>query len=162
MNDAMPTESRRLLAALLDVYPEHVLRRAGDRSVPGLGEAIEEVDQAAGGAPAYYMINCAHPDHFDATLASGGAWIDRIGGLRANASRLSHAELDVATELDAARTEPDPERLADLFIQMNDILVNDNVMLPLVVVGVVAWTIASSVVPHPSPIASPGCTVRLR
>ena len=34
-----------------------------------LKEAIAEVDEATGSAPAYYMINCAHPTHFDATLA---------------------------------------------------------------------------------------------
>src|SRR5690606_19282431 len=42
MNDAMPPESRRLLAAVVDAYPEHVRRRIGDRNVPGLSEAIEE------------------------------------------------------------------------------------------------------------------------
>ena len=47
------------------------------------------------------MINCAHPDHFDGALAAGETWVKRIRGLRANASRLSHAELDQATELDA-------------------------------------------------------------
>lgn len=66
-----------------------------------LGEAIEEVDAATGAAAAYFMINCAHPAHFDATLAGGGAWLGRLRGIRANASRLSHAELDNATELDA-------------------------------------------------------------
>jgi S-methylmethionine-dependent homocysteine/selenocysteine methylase len=69
-----------------------------------LGEAIEEVD-ACGAAPAYYMINCAHPDHFRDVLAAGGAWRERIRGVRANASRKSHAELDEATELDAG--DPD-------------------------------------------------------
>ena len=38
-----------------------------------LGEAIAELD-ACGAAPAYYMVNCAHPDHFRDTLAAGGAW----------------------------------------------------------------------------------------
>ena len=66
-----------------------------------LGEAIAEVDAATGSSPAYYMINCAHPDHFSAALETGEAWLDRLGGVRANASRLSHAELDEATELDA-------------------------------------------------------------
>lgn len=66
-----------------------------------LKEAIEAVDAATGGAPAYYMINCAHPTHFESALEQGGAWISRLKGLRANASRLSHAELDAATELDA-------------------------------------------------------------
>jgi homocysteine S-methyltransferase len=72
-----------------------------------LGDAIRAVDAATGGGPAYYMINCAHPDHFEATLAEGGDWVSRIRGLRANASRRSHAELDVATELDSG----DPEEL---------------------------------------------------
>jgi S-methylmethionine-dependent homocysteine/selenocysteine methylase len=66
----------------------------------GLGEAIEEVDEATGRAPAYYMINCAHPTHFDAVLATDEAWRDRVRGLRANASTMSHAELDEAEELD--------------------------------------------------------------
>jgi homocysteine S-methyltransferase len=66
-----------------------------------LRAAIEQVDDATSGYPAYYMLNCAHPSHFDAVLAEGGAWLGRIRGLRANASRLSHAELD-------ALPAPDP------------------------------------------------------
>jgi S-methylmethionine-dependent homocysteine/selenocysteine methylase len=65
-----------------------------------LADAIAAVDAATGGYPAYYMINCAHPAHFAPALAAGGDWTTRIGGLRANASRLSHAELDEAPELD--------------------------------------------------------------
>ncbi|MCL6285854.1 homocysteine S-methyltransferase family protein [Ruegeria sp. 2012CJ41-6] len=65
-----------------------------------LGSAIEEVDDRTGGGPAYFMLNCAHPDHFRETLRSGGAWRNRICGIRANASRLSHAELDEAETLD--------------------------------------------------------------
>jgi S-methylmethionine-dependent homocysteine/selenocysteine methylase len=72
-----------------------------------LGDAIAEVDEATRGAPAYYMINCAHPTHFEATLAGKGAWLDRIRGLRANASKRSHAELNEAPDLDAG----DPEEL---------------------------------------------------
>lgn len=66
-----------------------------------LSAAIEAVDVATGAAPAYYMINCAHPDHFDQMLAGGGSWIGRLRGIRANASRKSHAELDQSTELDS-------------------------------------------------------------
>jgi S-methylmethionine-dependent homocysteine/selenocysteine methylase len=44
------------------------------------------------------MINCAHPTHFEAVL--NGGWVERLRGIRANASRCSHAELDNATELD--------------------------------------------------------------
>ena len=65
-----------------------------------LEEAIAEVDGATGSTPAYYMINCAHPTHFDATLAGKAAWLDRIRGIRANASRRSHAELNEAPDLD--------------------------------------------------------------
>ncbi|MFO1540558.1 MAG: homocysteine S-methyltransferase family protein [Chloroflexota bacterium] len=66
-----------------------------------LGTAITDVDAAAPGAVAYFMVNCAHPGHFRDALAAGGAWTQRIRGVRANASAMSHAELDVATELDA-------------------------------------------------------------
>jgi len=66
-----------------------------------LKEAIAEVDAATGSGPAYYMINCAHPMHFESTLAEGGAWLGRLRGLRANASKRSHAELNEAPDLDA-------------------------------------------------------------
>jgi homocysteine S-methyltransferase len=65
-----------------------------------LKEAILAVDGATGAAPAYYMVNCAHPTHFGGALDAGEAWVERIVGLRANASKMSHAELDQATALD--------------------------------------------------------------
>lgn len=78
---------------------------AGDK----LGDAIAAVDAATGRGPAYYMINCAHPDHFADGLK--GEWTKRLGGIRANASRCSHAELDEAEELDAG----DPQELGRLY-----------------------------------------------
>ena len=66
-----------------------------------LGDAIMQVDDATSGYPAYFMINCAHPSHFDQIVEGNEPWVERIRGLRANASRMSHAELDVAPELDA-------------------------------------------------------------
>jgi S-methylmethionine-dependent homocysteine/selenocysteine methylase len=66
-----------------------------------LGEAVQAVDQATGSGPAYYMINCAHPTHFAEILAEGGAWLKWLRGVRANASKRSHAELDAAPDLDA-------------------------------------------------------------
>lgn len=72
-----------------------------------LGDAIDAVDAATGGAPAYYMINCAHPTHFEHALATGQPWLERIRGLRANASTQSHAQLNESTELD----EGDPVQL---------------------------------------------------
>lgn len=68
----------------------------GDR----LSDAVNAVDYATDSAPAYYMINCAHPTHFAAVLKDDEEWVKRIGGVRANASRCSHAELDAMTELD--------------------------------------------------------------
>ena len=65
-----------------------------------LGDAIAAVDDATDAGPAYFMVNCAHPTHFEQVLESGGPWTERIRGLRANASRASHAELDEAEELD--------------------------------------------------------------
>ncbi len=74
-----------------------------------LGHAIGEVDAATGDGPAYYMINCAHPSHFGGALDDGrqdggaqdGGWTRRIAGLRANASRRSHQELNDLPDLDA-------------------------------------------------------------
>jgi homocysteine S-methyltransferase len=74
-----------------------------DGHLPGgkpLGRAISEVDAALEGYPAYYMINCVHPIHFATTIRHGGNWVDRIGGLRVNASMKSHAELDESEALD--------------------------------------------------------------
>ncbi len=73
-----------------------------------LADAIAAVDDATTGYPAYYMVNCAHPTHFEGALDDAAPWTTRIGGLRANASCLSHAELDVMTELDIG----DPADLA--------------------------------------------------
>lgn len=64
-----------------------------------LAEAIAEVDRATDSAAAYFAINCAHPTHFAEVLAGPGPW-HRIRAIRANASRMSHEELDNATELD--------------------------------------------------------------
>jgi homocysteine S-methyltransferase len=67
-----------------------------------LSDAIRHVDDITSGAPAYYLVNCAHPTHFHPVLeqAAGTDWVGRIQGVRANASTMSHAELDSATELD--------------------------------------------------------------
>jgi homocysteine S-methyltransferase len=66
-----------------------------------LAEAIEQVDARTDEYPVYYMINCAHPSHFEAVPDELGAKLRRVRGLRANASRRSHAELDASPDLDA-------------------------------------------------------------
>jgi S-methylmethionine-dependent homocysteine/selenocysteine methylase len=75
-----------------------------------LPDAIIEVDAATDQYPAYYMVNCAHPDHFDGALLDA-PWARRIRGIRANASRQSHAELDAAPALDAGN----PHKLAQQY-----------------------------------------------
>ncbi len=65
-----------------------------------LAEAITLVDEATSNAPAYYMINCAHPTHFQGVIGPDQGWTRRIRGLRANASRRSHQELNDAPDLD--------------------------------------------------------------
>lgn len=72
-----------------------------------LDEAITRVDAESGRTPAYFMINCAHPDHFMHILEDD-AWARRIRGIRCNASRCSHAELDASETLD----DGDPVELA--------------------------------------------------
>jgi S-methylmethionine-dependent homocysteine/selenocysteine methylase len=85
-----------------------------------LGEAIEDTDASTYSAPAYYMINCAHPSHFMDALHADGPWIERIRGVRANASTKSHAELDESDELD----EGDPAELAADYQALLDRLPN--------------------------------------
>jgi homocysteine S-methyltransferase len=81
-----------------------------------LGDAIDEVDARSDGAVAYFMVNCAHPSHFYDVLEPGSGWTDRIRGVRANASRLSHAELDEAEALDMG----DPEELAHEYVALRE------------------------------------------
>lgn len=78
-----------------------------------LKDAIAEVDAATDGYAAYFMINCAHPDHFRSVL-TGDPWMDRLRGIVANASRCSHAELDNATELDDGNPGELARQLLDL------------------------------------------------
>jgi homocysteine S-methyltransferase len=81
-----------------------------------LRAAIEQVDVATDSGPAYYMVNCAHTDHFADALAEEEGWTRRVRGVRANASRCSHAELDEATELD----DGDPVEFGALYRDLRD------------------------------------------
>jgi len=80
-----------------------------------LGEALDAVDAATDNYAEYFLINCAHPEHFLPNL-NDGPWIERIAGMVANASRCSHAELDVATELD----DGDPKELGTYFAMIKN------------------------------------------
>jgi homocysteine S-methyltransferase len=83
-----------------------------------LAEAIETTDAMTSAYPTHYMINCAHPAHFNHALDSTAPWVTRIGGLRANASQLSHAELDEMVELDAG----DPADLAIRYVELRAVI----------------------------------------
>ncbi|MCX6397063.1 MAG: homocysteine S-methyltransferase family protein [Propionibacteriales bacterium] len=83
-----------------------------------LAAAVAAVDDATDGYPAYYSINCAHPTHFASVLDPSEPWTQRLGGVRANASRASHAELDDAVELD----DGDPEELGREYAALRSLL----------------------------------------
>lgn len=89
-----------------------------------LREAVESVDAATGNFPAYYMINCAHPTHFEDALDAGDPWTKRLRGIRANASKRSHAELDAAPDLDAG----DPVELGRQYAELTRRLGHLNVL----------------------------------
>ncbi|WP_196140781.1 homocysteine S-methyltransferase family protein [Aliikangiella sp. G2MR2-5] len=84
-----------------------------------LKSAIETIDRETANYPLYYMINCAHPSHFQNRLGDA-AWCQRIQGLRSNASCKSHAELDESTELDSG----DPVALGLDYSKLNSVLKN--------------------------------------
>ena len=80
-----------------------------------MADAIAEVDDASDSYPSYFMINCAHPQHFSKILVDA-PWTRRIRGIRANASRKSHAELDEAPALDAGN----PAEMAGQYRELED------------------------------------------
>lgn len=89
-----------------------------------LEEAITSVDKLTDNYASYYMINCAHPNHFSDVLNPNSIWTKRIKGLRANASIKSHAELDESETLD----EGDKNDLANCYKDLKALLPNLNVI----------------------------------
>jgi S-methylmethionine-dependent homocysteine/selenocysteine methylase len=89
-----------------------------------LEEAITSLDKMTNHYVSYYMINCAHPDHFVHILNPSSSWTKRIKGLRANASTKSHAELDESETLDLG----DKKRLARKYHELKSLLPNLNVI----------------------------------
>ena len=111
--------ARAARAAGLPVVVSYTLETDGKLpSGTSLREAIEATDAATAAYPVHYMINCAHPAHFDHVLDGTAPWAARIGGLRANASQLSHAELDEMVELD----EGDADDLAARYVGLRSAL----------------------------------------
>ncbi|HTR75595.1 MAG TPA: homocysteine S-methyltransferase family protein [Solirubrobacterales bacterium] len=83
-----------------------------------LAAAVERLDAATDASAAYLMVNCAHPSHFSAELEAGDPWCERISGIRANASRRSHAEIDELDHLDSG----DPGELAGEYRELVEAL----------------------------------------
>jgi homocysteine S-methyltransferase len=131
--ETLAATSADLVHAMTLTYADEAIgiaRAAADASVPvvisfttetngrlpdgtSLADAISAVDHAPGGSPAYYGVNCAHPVHFAAALP-GGAIGERLRSVRANASKLSHAEIDESPELDSG----DPVELAADYVRL--------------------------------------------
>jgi S-methylmethionine-dependent homocysteine/selenocysteine methylase len=127
-----------MISAITMTYPDEaigVARAAGRHDLPhvisftletdgrlpdgsSLEAAIAKVDAETDSSSLFYMVNCAHPTHFSGVL--NGPWIARIGGVRANASRMSHAELDSMTELD----DGDPVEFGNLYRDLGRLLPN--------------------------------------
>ena len=89
-----------------------------------LADAIVAVDGATSAYASYFMINCAHPTHFADVLDQGGNWTSRLGGLRANASKCSHAELDGMETLDTGN----PVELGQLYAHLRQRFPHLNVL----------------------------------
>lgn len=61
-------------------------------SGPSLSQAITEIDKATDNAPAFYCINCSHPLEYEPAIEPGN-WIQRIRGVRPNASKMEKIAL---------------------------------------------------------------------
>ncbi len=85
-----------------------------------LADAIAVIDDQTDGYVSFYGLNCAHPDHITPAVVDAGTWTRRIGALRANASKLSHAELDALGTIDAG----DPMELASGYSKLTALLPN--------------------------------------
>jgi len=129
-----------MVSAITMTYPEEAIgiaRAAAKAGIPAaisftvetdgrlptgasLQQAIEYTEAETDGSPAYYMINCAHPTHFSQAIGGSEAWMQRIYGVRANASCMSHAELDEATELD----DGDPREFGQDYLELDQKLGN--------------------------------------
>ena len=127
-----------LVTAVTMTYADEaigIVRAAGEAGVPvaigftvetdgrlpsgqRLRDAIEQVDAATDSSATCFMVNWAHPDHFVDVFADEGTWLHRIGAIRANASRMSHDELDEAEELDRGN----PAELAADYVKLARLL----------------------------------------
>ncbi len=83
------------------------------RSGPTLREAVETVDRETDAAPAFYGINCAHPEEFAPAL-DGGDWTARLRCLRPNAAKMDKIALCKLGHIEEGDPDDLAARLADL------------------------------------------------
>lgn len=75
-------------------------------SGPSLAEAITTIDRETDQSPEYFLINCSHPVEYEPAIEPGD-WINRIRGVRPNASKMEKIALCQIGRLE----EGDPEEL---------------------------------------------------
>jgi len=78
-------------------------------SGPELAEAITTIDAEVNQSPEFYLINCSHPVEYEPALVPGD-WIDRVRGVRPNASKMEKIALCQIGHLE----EGDPVELGEL------------------------------------------------
>lgn len=78
-------------------------------SGPSLEEAITRIDAETGQSPEFYLINCSHPLEYEPAITPGN-WINRIRGVRPNASKMDKISLCKIGHLE----DGDPEELGNL------------------------------------------------
>ena len=78
-------------------------------SGPSLAEAITMIDEATNQSPEFYSINCSHPLEYEPAIDSG-EWINRLRGVRPNASKMEKIALCQIGHLE----EGDPVELGEL------------------------------------------------
>ena len=79
-----------------------------------LSDAIETVDEATGNGPAYFMVNCTHPVDFARAFETPGSWVERLKGLRPNASSLAHGVLCQLGRLEEGNPVELGQQMADM------------------------------------------------
>jgi S-methylmethionine-dependent homocysteine/selenocysteine methylase len=78
-------------------------------SGPSLAEAITTIDAETNQSPDFYSINCSHPVEYEPAIESGD-WINRVRGVRPNASKMEKIALCQIGHLE----DGDPVELGEL------------------------------------------------
>lgn len=78
-------------------------------SGPSLSEAITTIDKETNQYPEFYSINCSHPLEYEPAIEPGD-WVNRVRGVRPNASRTDKMALCQIGHLE----EGDPMELGEL------------------------------------------------